>query len=98
MDGYDVARRFRAHASLRDVYLIALTGWGLEDDQRRSYAAGFDLHLTKPMFPDQLEAVLIGVARKRSAAQGFLDGGGVNRDGVLDRTRVSAREDENERH
>lgn len=68
MDGYDVARSFRAHSFLRDVYLIALTGWGLEEDQRRSYAAGFDLHLTKPVFPDQLESVLVDVARLRSAS------------------------------
>jgi CheY-like chemotaxis protein len=68
MDGYDVARSFRAHRSLNDVYLIALTGWGHEEDQRRSIAAGFDLHLTKPVFPDQLESVLAGVARRRSAS------------------------------
>jgi CheY-like chemotaxis protein/two-component sensor histidine kinase len=68
MDGYDVARSFRAHPSLRGMYLIALTGWGLEEDQRRSHAAGFDLHLTKPVFPDQLESVLVGVARLRSAS------------------------------
>jgi len=68
MDGYDVARGFRAHSSLRNVYLIALTGWGLEEHQRQSQAAGFDLHLTKPVFPDQLESVLVGVARLRSAS------------------------------
>jgi CheY-like chemotaxis protein len=68
MDGYDVARSFRGHSSLRGVYLIALTGWGLEEDQQRSHAAGFDLHLTKPVFPDQLESVLAGVARLRSAS------------------------------
>jgi PAS domain S-box-containing protein len=67
MDGYDVARSFRAHRSLKDVHLIALTGWGLDEDRRRSHAAGFDLHLTKPVFPDQLETVLAGVARQRSA-------------------------------
>ena len=68
MDGYDVARSFRGHSSLRDVYLIALTGWGLEEDQQRSHAAGFHLHLTKPVFPDQLESVLAGIARLRSAS------------------------------
>jgi CheY-like chemotaxis protein len=68
MDGYDVARSFRAHRSLNNVYLIALTGWGHEEDQRRSIAAGFDLHLTKPVFPDQLESVLAAVARRRSAS------------------------------
>jgi CheY-like chemotaxis protein len=67
MDGHDVARSFRAHRLLNGIYLIALTGWGLEEDQRRSHAAGFDLHLTKPVFPDQLESVLADVARRRSA-------------------------------
>jgi two-component system CheB/CheR fusion protein len=65
MDGHEVARRFRAHRTLKDVYLIALTGWGQDEDKRRSHEAGFDLHLTKPIDPDDIEAVLDGVARRR---------------------------------
>jgi PAS domain S-box-containing protein len=67
MDGHEVARRFRAHRTLKDVYLIALTGWGQDEDRRRSHDAGFDLHLTKPIDPDDIEAVLAGVARQRLA-------------------------------
>lgn len=48
MDGYEVARRIREHAENRDITLIALTGWGQEDDRRRSSQAGFDHHLLKP--------------------------------------------------
>jgi PAS domain S-box-containing protein len=66
MDGYEVARRFRAHRTLREIYLIALTGWGQEEDRRRAHEAGFDLHLTKPIDPDDIESVLAGVARRRS--------------------------------
>src|SRR5262249_12939321 len=55
MDGHEVARRFRAHQFLKEVYLIALTGWGQDEDKRRSHEAGFDLHLTKPIDPDDIE-------------------------------------------
>jgi signal transduction histidine kinase/ActR/RegA family two-component response regulator len=48
MDGYEVARRVRASADHSDVLLIALTGWGQEQDQRRSRAARFNHHLIKP--------------------------------------------------
>ncbi len=48
MDGYEVARRLRANPDHRDVLLIALTGWGQAQDQRRSRAARFDHHLIKP--------------------------------------------------
>jgi CheY-like chemotaxis protein len=54
IDGYEVARRLRATKSGRRVALIALTGFGQADDQRRAYAAGFDAHLTKPVTPDTL--------------------------------------------
>jgi CheY-like chemotaxis protein len=47
MDGYEVARRIRARRGNR-VRLIALTGWGQEEDVRRAERAGFDHHLVKP--------------------------------------------------
>jgi CheY-like chemotaxis protein len=47
MDGYEVARRIRARCG-KAVRLIALTGWGQEDDVRRAERAGFDHHLVKP--------------------------------------------------
>jgi CheY-like chemotaxis protein len=60
MHGYDVARRIR-DAQGRDVMLVAVTGWGQEDDRRRSREAGFDYHFTKPVDPEDL-ARLIGAA------------------------------------
>ena len=58
MDGYEVARRLRADAGLRDVLLVALTGWGQEEDRRRTREAGFDHHLVKPADPAELRALL----------------------------------------
>jgi PAS domain S-box-containing protein len=58
MDGYEVARRLRGDPGLRDSVLVALTGWGQEEDKRRSQAAGFDRHLVKPPEPDAVRAVL----------------------------------------
>jgi CheY-like chemotaxis protein len=49
IDGYEVARRLRADAQTRGIRLIALTGYGLAEDQRRVLEAGFDLHLVKPV-------------------------------------------------
>lgn len=58
MDGYEVARRTRSLPEGRDVTLIALTGWGQEEDRRRSKVAGFDHHLVKPVNIDSLHALL----------------------------------------
>jgi CheY-like chemotaxis protein len=63
MDGYEAARRIREH--LRDrVTLVALTGWGQDEDKRRSREAGFDHHLTKPPEPEQLDQLIIDCARR----------------------------------
>jgi CheY-like chemotaxis protein len=48
MDGYEVARRIRAEPG-DAVRLVALTGYGADADRRRTRAAGFDLHLVKPV-------------------------------------------------
>lgn len=58
MDGYEVARRIRANPENRNISLIALTGWGQEEDRRRSVAAGFDHHLVKPADIEQLRQLL----------------------------------------
>jgi signal transduction histidine kinase len=60
MDGYEVARRVKADAALRGVMLVALTGWGQEEDRRRSREAGFDHHLIKPTNLAALKALLVG--------------------------------------
>jgi PAS domain S-box-containing protein len=59
MNGYEVAHRIRHHPKLQDVTLIALSGWGQEEDLQRSRSAGFDHHLTKPVGIKDLQLVLV---------------------------------------
>jgi signal transduction histidine kinase/ActR/RegA family two-component response regulator len=57
VDGYEVARRIRSQTS-RPIALIALTGYGQPADQRRALAAGFDLHLVKPITVERLDQAI----------------------------------------
>jgi PAS domain S-box-containing protein len=72
MDGYEVARRVRAIPELSGVVLVALTGFGLDEDRRRARDAGFDHHLTKPVAPAVLRSVIaqLGASLAGSAAPG----------------------------
>lgn len=63
MDGYEVARRMRQQPGLEKVVLAALTGWGQEEDRRRTTAAGFNHHLVKPAEPKELNLVLSQLKR-----------------------------------
>ncbi len=65
MDGYDTARAMRTLAGMDGATLVAVTGWGTEQDRRRSAQAGFDLHLTKPVEVARLQALLADVATRR---------------------------------
>ncbi|HEY7216025.1 MAG TPA: MEDS domain-containing protein, partial [Thermoanaerobaculia bacterium] len=58
MNGYEVAAELRRDPSTRSARLIAVTGYGRDEDRRRSKEAGFDLHLTKPVDPAKLRALL----------------------------------------
>ena len=58
MNGYEAACHIRQQPWGKNVILIALTGWGQEEDKRRSLEAGFDFHLTKPVLPAALEKLL----------------------------------------
>ncbi len=58
MSGYDVARRLRAMPEAREVRLVAVTGYGTEADRERTRAAGFDVHLAKPVDPLAVEELL----------------------------------------
>ena len=58
MSGYEVAQRLREWPETGGARLIALTGWGQEDDRRRSRSAGIDVHLVKPVDPDALMGLL----------------------------------------
>jgi len=59
MSGYEVARRIRLEAWGRAALLIAITGWGQEEDKLQAQAAGFNAHLTKPVDPRVIERMLI---------------------------------------
>jgi two-component system CheB/CheR fusion protein len=59
MDGYEVARRMRREDWGKDLTLVALTGWALDEHKQRSREAGFDQHLTKPADIAALEAILV---------------------------------------
>ncbi len=58
MDGYELAARLRADSRHPDLFLVAITGWGQEEDRRRALSVGFDAHLTKPADPNQIAALL----------------------------------------
>jgi signal transduction histidine kinase len=60
MDGYEVARRIRALPAGAATPLIALTGWGQQEDVRRCFEAGFDHHLVKPLDVDRLWEIVVG--------------------------------------
>jgi PAS domain S-box-containing protein len=60
LSGYDVARNLRLDTSSPRIVLIALTGYGQDGDKERAHEAGFDHHLTKPVDPSKLEALISG--------------------------------------
>ena len=61
MNGYEAARRIRQESWGKRMVLIAVTGWGQEEDKRRAVEAGFDHHLTKPIEAAALEKLLAGI-------------------------------------
>jgi CheY-like chemotaxis protein len=65
LDGYEVARRIRA-AGGSDIFLVALTGYGQPEDRTRAAAAGFDVHITKPLNFGHLREILSAAATKSS--------------------------------
>jgi PAS domain S-box-containing protein len=58
LNGHDTARRLRQEPRGRDIVLVAVTGWGQDDDRQRSQDAGFNFHLVKPVDPAALEQIL----------------------------------------
>jgi PAS domain S-box-containing protein len=54
LNGYEACRRIRQEAWSKNIFIIAVTGWGAEDDRRRSEEAGFDRHMVKPVDPTSL--------------------------------------------
>jgi CheY-like chemotaxis protein len=64
MDGYEVGRRIRAATGQSGVFLVALTGYGQEEDRKRTLDAGFDHHLVKPIDPGVILALLADPGRQ----------------------------------
>ncbi len=69
VDGYEAARRIRAQPWGRAVALVALTGWGQDEDRHRAIEAGFDRHFTKPMDIEEIEKLIAGIRASRSAPE-----------------------------
>jgi CheY-like chemotaxis protein len=65
MDGLEVARRARQRPDSRDLTVIALSGWGQDEDRRRSREAGVDYHMVKPVDLDELGRLLTALAPQR---------------------------------
>jgi signal transduction histidine kinase len=70
MNGYDACRQIRAQEWGRNVLMIALTGWGQEEDRARSREAGFDQHFVKPVDPKMLLGYLGRHSAKREELRG----------------------------
>jgi len=65
LDGYGACERIRLLPGTSDTFIVALTGWGHDDDKERARAAGFDRHLVKPVDPAQLQALLEAVPAQK---------------------------------
>jgi len=70
MDGYEVARRIRDEEGSARAVLVAITGWGQDEDRQRAREAGFDHHLTKPVDPAELQRLLTAGAPADSGEPG----------------------------
>src|SRR5690606_28910309 len=68
IDGFETRKRLRADGHTGGAFMVAMTGFGNEDDKRRTHAAGFDAHLTKPVELDALVALLAEARQQRSLA------------------------------
>ena len=73
LDGYATAREIRRQRGGVDTYLVAITGWGQQEDKRRALEAGFATHMTKPVNPDLLRDLLRSVVTTAVARSGEAD-------------------------
>jgi CheY-like chemotaxis protein/anti-sigma regulatory factor (Ser/Thr protein kinase) len=69
LNGYEVCRQLRGSPWGRRMTLVALTGWGQQQDKQRAREAGFDLHLVKPVEPDMLTGLLSGDEKADDSAR-----------------------------
>jgi two-component system CheB/CheR fusion protein len=64
MDGYEVAKRLRTRDGTRNAVLVAVTGYGRDEDRHRSRDAGFDHHLVKPVSYDALKGIFAATSAR----------------------------------
>jgi DNA-binding response OmpR family regulator len=69
LNGYEACRRIREQSWGKSMILVALTGWGQEEDRQRSREAGFDDHLVKPLDLDALMRVLASLRMSEDQAK-----------------------------
>ncbi len=70
LNGYEVARKIRAQPWGEQVTLVAVTGWGQDEDRQRALQAGFDCHMVKPIDPESLTTTLAGLSAERAERVG----------------------------
>ena len=61
LNGYEVAQRIRQQEWGTSMFLVAVTGWGQDEDRRRSEDVGMNLHMVKPVEPSALDRMLAGL-------------------------------------
>ena len=66
LNGYEVAQRIREHEWGASMFLIAVTGWGQEEDRQRSSEVGLNVHMVKPVEPAALERLFAELRRNQS--------------------------------
>jgi CheY-like chemotaxis protein len=76
LNGYEACRSIRQQPWSKGMVLIAVTGWGHEEDRRRSLEAGFDKHMVKPVDPGALMKLLAGLQRVADRKQSACGGPG----------------------
>jgi signal transduction histidine kinase/DNA-binding response OmpR family regulator len=68
LSGHEVVAKMRQELGMTDAYIVALSGYGTEEDRRKSFRAGFDTHYVKPLDPAALPDILAEAERRRSGA------------------------------
>ena len=68
LSGHEIASRIRGELGMTSTYIVALSGYGSEEDRRRSLHAGFDSHFVKPLDPTALPEILAACARRQGKA------------------------------
>jgi len=90
MDGYKVARALRADPALRRVKLVAVSGYGAPEDLEKAWAAGFDVHVTKPVSMTRIEQIPERARRRGPVPSVTRDRAGPSLVAVVDRDPLVA--------